>query len=200
MIAPDERVAEAMRDHFLGWQCRLRQKAVRQDGGRPSPGMRPAVLTAAGEPLADAVTVILVKHDPATTTAQFRHMVRRTQDPRQRYEAAIKFLASAYYQHPEAFTDRLTALFAADSSLARGLIAARACVLAFQQYGQSYRLPCAVARLAERAALWQATYWHNALFNPAIPPEPLVLAFTPDWSMATAFPPVEASRHSASGW
>jgi hypothetical protein len=33
----------ALRDHFLGWQCRIRQYAVRHGGGRPSSGMRPSV-------------------------------------------------------------------------------------------------------------------------------------------------------------
>ena len=33
--------ADRIRDHFLGWQCRIRQIAMRQEGGRPSPGMRP---------------------------------------------------------------------------------------------------------------------------------------------------------------
>ncbi len=37
-----------IRDHFLAWQCRIRQMAMREQGGRPSPGMRPRVLTVAG--------------------------------------------------------------------------------------------------------------------------------------------------------
>ena len=32
-----------IRDHFLGWQCRVRQLAMRQAGGRPTSGMRPEV-------------------------------------------------------------------------------------------------------------------------------------------------------------
>lgn len=200
MITADERVIQAMRAHFLGWQCRLRQKAVRQDSGRPSAGMRPQVALASGEVLAEAVTVLLVESEPDATTAQFRHMVKRTQDPRQRYEAAIKFLASAYFQHPDAFSDRMTALFAPDSDVARRLDRAGAAVLAFQQYGQSYRVPCAAALIGEWDPSWQATYWHNALFNPAIPPAPLVVAFEPDWAHATAFPPVEAAPRAAQGW
>ena len=200
MVPSDETMMRALREHFLGWQCRLRQKAVRQDGGRPLPGMRPRVLSSTGAPLADAVTVILIEDDPAATTAQLRHMARRTQDPRQRYEAAIRFLASAYYQHPEAFADRMTALFGPDSPLARALGQAGGCVLVFQQYGQSYRIPCMVAVLTERDPFWQATYWHNALFNPTIPPNPVILAFDPDWANATAFPPVEATARTAQGW
>jgi hypothetical protein len=192
--------ARALREHFLGWQCRLRQKAVREDGGRPTAGMRPKVLLAGDEVLAEAMTVLIVEDDSAATTAQFRHIVRKTHDPRQRYDAAIKLLASAYYQHPEDFADRLAALFARDSTVVARLSEATRCVLAFQQYGQSYRLPCAVALLGERDPFWQATYWHNAMFNPAMPPSPMVLAFDPDWAAATAFPPVEMPVRRARGW
>ena len=196
MVAGEESAQESLRAHFLGWQCRIRQKAVREDGGRPSQGMRPAVQDAAGAPLAVAVTVVIAEADPATTTAEFRHMVRRTQDPAKRYEAAIRFLASAYYQHPETFSDRMTALFPPGAQLATRLVAAGRCVLSFREYGQSYRLPSAVVRLDGDDPFWQAIYWHNALFNPAMPPDPLVIAFDPDWGEATAFPPVEAAH----GW
>lgn len=189
-------VAAALRDAFVGWQCRLRQMAVRQEGGRPSPGMRPKVLATNGGELAAAVTVLLIERDGDDTTRQFRHMVKKTHDPQQRYEAAIAFLSSAYYQHPEAFDDTVTALFQRGAALARSLLGLGRAILVFQHYGQSFRLPCAIAELGEDDASWQATYWHNALFNPAIPPHPHVLAFTPGWTQATAFPPVEAAGAS----
>lgn len=170
--------------------------AVRDDGGRPSAGMRPAVQDAAGTVLAEAVTVVIAEAEPATTTAEFRHIVRRTNDPARRYEAALQFLAAAYYQHPENFDDRPIALFPPDSALARRLVVAGRCVLAFRQHGQSFRLPCATTALAENDPSWQATYWHNAMFNPAMPQGPVVVAFDPDWAAATAFPPVEAAK----GW
>lgn len=187
----DTDAATAIREHFLGWQCRIRQKAVRQEGGRPSQGMRPRILAPGGEELAEAVTVLIAEHDSEATTAQFRHIVKKTHDPRQRYEAATKLLASAYFQHPEDFSDRLTALFQPGSALARRLLAEGRAVLLFQQYGQSYRVPVAVEELGSDDPLWQATFWHNAMFNPAIPPNPHVLALEPDWDAATAFPPVE---------
>jgi len=183
--------AAAIRDHFLGWQCRIRQKAVRQDGGRPSAGMRPRILAPDGAELAEAVTLLIVEEDSADTTAQFRHIVKKTHDPRQRYEAAMKLLASAYYQHPEAFSDRMTGLFQPGSGLAGRLLGLGRAVLAFHQYGQSYRVPVTVEELGEDDPPWQATFWHNAMFNQAMPAHPHVLAFEPDWTRATAFPPVE---------
>ena len=44
--------AAALRREFLGWQCRLRQMAARESGGRPSSGMRPRVTTREGHEIA----------------------------------------------------------------------------------------------------------------------------------------------------
>jgi hypothetical protein len=175
--------------HFLGWQCRLRQHAVRHDGGRPAPGMRPRVLAADGTELAAAVTVLLVPREPAESTALFRHQMRRTHDPAQRYQKALETLSAAFYQHPDEFSDRLTALFAGDSPLAATLAESGRCTLDFVQYNQRYTLPCTVAVEAAGGPAYEATYWHNALFNPRIPDGLTVLAFAPDWAAASADPP-----------
>jgi hypothetical protein len=176
----------ALRDHFLKWQCRVRQHAVRQGGGRPSVPMRPYVLLH-GVELAQLV-VLINKKDPLPHTAEFRHMVLRTQDPAERYDSALKKLAAEYFQRHEEFSDHMTALFGPQSRLAGKLIDAGACVLAFRQSRQSYRIPCSVSRLPEHAPDFQATYWHNRLFNSAMPPGVQVLAFEPDWSTAEADP------------
>jgi hypothetical protein len=179
----------ALRDHFLGWQCRLRQLAVREAGGRPSSGMRPELrLTAEGPPLG-AITTLILRREPAEATAQFRHMVRKTQDPAERYDAALKMLAAAYYQRPREFSDQLTALFGPDSVIAEQLLATGHCLLAFEQYSQRYTLPCSLRALAEDDPAFQASYWHNALFNPALPGRVQVLGFQPDWTLAEADPP-----------
>ena len=182
--------AAALRDHFLGWQCRIRQHAVRQAGAEPRAGMRPLVGLEDGGTDPGQVTVLIVKRDPEEETDQFRHMMRRTKDPAERYSTALKFLAAAYYQRPTEFSDEMTALFAPDSQVAERLVAAGRCRLDFAQFSQSYALPCAARRLAEEEAAYQATYWHNSLFNPNIPGGVRVLAFRPDWAAGRADPPV----------
>ena len=184
-----EAAQAALRDHFLGWQCRLRQLAVREAGGRPSSGMRPKLrLGEAGPPLG-AITTLILRRAPAEATAQFRHMVRKTQDPAERYAGALEMLAAAYYQRPREFSDQLTALFGPGSEIAERVLSAGRCRLAFEQYSQSYTLPCSVRALAEDDPAYQATYWHNALFNPALPGGVRVLGFQPDWALAEAEPP-----------
>ena len=184
-----EAAQEALRLHFLGWQCRIRQLSVRQAGGRPTAAMMPRALLGGEDRDLGPMVVLITKAAPAEVTAQFRHMARRTHDPAERYEAAIKFLSAAYYQRPQEFSDELTALFGRDSTTAEALLSAGSCRLLFSQYQQSYDLPCRVRALAESDPAFQATYWHNALFNPKLPGEVRILGLQPDWARAEADPP-----------
>jgi len=179
----------ALRESFFEWQCRLRQIAARREGGRPSPGMRPQLLAADGREIAAAVTVLIVPREPEESTDFFRHQLRRSRDPRLVYESGLAYLQATHYQGPGGFAEEMTALFPAESPTARALLADGRCLMRFAQYGQSYALPAAVARLAPESALWQHTFWHNSIFNPRIPRDALVLAFAPDWAEVAAEPP-----------
>jgi hypothetical protein len=59
------------------------------------------------------------------------------------------------------------------------------CVLWFRERSRAYRLPCDVELLRNDDPLFQATYWHNALFNPDLPPDIAIVAFVPDWIHAS---------------
>jgi hypothetical protein len=182
----DKQAARKLRDRFLAWQCRIRQEAVRQEGGRPSSGMRPRVLDKKGNELAAALTVLLVPSDPEESTAFFRYQVMRSPDPRETYARALGYLQADYFQKPKDFSDKLLAVLPSDSTLAEALIGDGACYLAFEQYQQSYRLPCAVRELKRGDAFREAAIWHNRLFNPALPDKVHIVAFKPDWSSATS--------------
>jgi hypothetical protein len=180
-----EPAAAALRDRFIGWQCRLRQTAVRQAGGKPSAGMRPQVLSPTDEALAAAITVLIVPAEPTESVKLFRYQVLRTEDPAERYDQALELLAANYFQHPREFSDVMTALFAAKSELADELLKLGRCRLVFEQYNQSYRVPCSVVQFAEDDEQFQATFWHNRLYNPNLPAGVRVLGFKPDWSHAS---------------
>ena len=180
-----EPAATALRDRFIGWQCRLRQMAVREAGGRPSAGMRPQVMSPAGEELAAAITVLIVPADPGDSIKLFRYQVLRTEDPVERYDKALEILAANYFQHPREFSDVMTALFAAQSGLADRLLDLGRCRLVFEQHSHAYRVPCVVLRFAEDDGPFQATFWHNRLYNPNLPAGVRVLGFKPDWSHAS---------------
>ena len=186
--------AERLRDHFVGWQCRIRADAMRRRSGRPSPGMRPQVLSPAGEELASAVTTLLARREAASFAPEFRHLARRTHDPRDRRDAALALLAERYYQHARDFSDLLTATFSAGSALADDLVSEGRCILTFAQDSQRYELPCSVSLLRGDDPRRDETWWHNALFNPQLPPDIPVLAFAPRWLEATADPAPDGGR------
>jgi len=177
---------DRMRLAFLGWQCRLRQLAVRELGARPSAGMQPG-LTVAGQDLG-RITMLITPIDPLPSTLEFRHIVRRTHDPQERYKTALRYLQASFFQDPKAFDDGLTALFSIESELPAALNGRDDCGLAFEQFNQRYSLTSTAVCLEKDDTAYQATYWHNALFNAGLPAEVAVIRFRPDWTTATADP------------
>jgi hypothetical protein len=181
--------AAALRDEFVGWQCRIRQLAARQAGGRPSAGMRPRATSPEGAELARGIVVLIVEAEPEASTTLFRYQYLKTQDPNERYDKMLEILQASYFQQPAGFSDVMTALFGAPSAVALRLLAHGRCVLEFEEYAQGYRIPCAVAPLAADHPFYQATYWHNRMFNPNLPGEVGILSFTPDWRHAIGYRP-----------
>ena len=175
-----ESANEELRGRFLRWQCRLRQIAMRSEGGRPSSGMTPLVHVSDG-PVGRIVTV-LSKRPEHSVTMELRHLARRTHDPAERRENALRLLAERHYQAANEFSDQLTASFTPDSATAARLVDARECRLDFDQFGQRFRIPCAVRELSMHNPLREATFWHNLLFNPRLPADCVILGFEPDWS------------------
>ena len=174
-----------IRDGFLEWQCRIRQVAMREEGGQPSSGMRPRVLDGSGREVSPAITILLIAKEPEESTAFFRHQVMRTPDPRDIYERALTFLQADYFQDPEAFGDRMVSVLSSGASLATSLLAEGECILAFEQGRKSYQLPCKVREAKPGSPAREAAIWHNRLFNPALPDTVHVLEFKPDWTSAT---------------
>ena len=142
---------------------------MRRRAGRPSRGMCPEVLSAAGDRLAPAVTTLLVRREADSFAPEFRHLIRRTHDPRDRREAALALLAERYYQYARDFSDLLTATFAADSALAADLVREGRCVLAFDQDSQRYTLPCSVQTARARRSAPRGDLVAQRAVQPAAP-------------------------------
>ena len=115
-------------------------------------------------------------------------MARRTHDPAERRESALKFLAERYYQSSREFSDMLTASFPPESGTAAALLAHRECRLAFEQFSQRFAVHCTVRRLSPNNPLRDATFWHNLLFNPRLSSDCVILGFDPDWPKSEAEP------------
>ena len=179
---------QRLKAYFLGWQCRIRQIAVRQFGGMPMSGMQPRVSTKQEELIAPAVVSLLVPLEPAESTAYFKFQVQRTNEPEEAREAALKYLGSDYFQLPENFSDETTAVFGAVSPLAEALLKAGEALLDFEQYAQRFRLICKVRRLRMEEPARELSFWQARLFNPNLPKNAAVLGFKPDWKRAQADP------------
>jgi hypothetical protein len=177
-----------VRAHFLGWQCRIRQMAMRDDGGRPSPGMRPRVFRADGSLIVDGLTTVLVPEEPQESTAFFRFNVQKSNDPKIIYEKGLRFLQATHFSRPDAFRDELTAVLGAGSDLANTLLKLKSCLLEFDQWRQTFRMIASVRKLKQTEDAWQATVWHNRTFNPELPGDVTVLGLTPQWKSAQAHP------------
>ena len=149
--------------------------------------MRPRALTPQGEEIAAGVTLLIVEREPQASSALFRFQYLKTQDPIERYDKILEILAAGYFQQPQNFGDVMTGLFGPQSAVAAALLNHGRCVLEFHESAQTYRVPCRVAGLAESDDLYQATYWHNHMFNPDMPPAVRILSFTPDWPHAAAW-------------
>lgn len=185
----DENVEpEVVRDHFIAWQCRLRQDAVRQQGGRPADGVRPRLEVEADDPVAPALTVLLVEREPRKTAAIFQNVIRRTNDLQRRYDVALEILGARYYQYPESFSGAMTALFGTGSATVDCLVRLGRCVLHFEQSDRYFRVPCRVEALKLDDPAFQATFWHNKIFSPGLSSDVQVLAFQPNWERASARP------------
>lgn len=166
-------------DQFLGWQCRIRQHSVRKQQGKPPSGIRASVKLD-GEFVAQ-INTIINKRDPREVTAEFRFMVQKTVDPEKVYDNAIKYLSEYYYQYPAEFDQRITALFSIDSELADRIVAADGCQLGFFQGNQRFTLKTKAKFCDPSSQEYQATYWHNRLFNPTLPGTVKVIGFDVDW-------------------
>ena len=172
---------------FLGWQCRVRQYAVRQQGGRPPRGIQASVKIDGD--FAGQINTVMNKLEPANVTAEFRFMVQKTNEPEKVYDNALKYLSEYYYQYPAEFDERLMALFGMDNALGERLVDAGSCELGFFQGNQKYDLICKVSDCAPGSAEYEATYWHNHLFNPHLPGRVRIVRFDVDWERSSAETP-----------
>lgn len=175
-----------MRKAFLRWQCHVRQLTMRTGGGKPDDGMMPQVWI--GAEMVGHIITVLNKTPEYSVTAELSHMAAKELDPAKRRDQALRFLSATHYQKAAQFSDVLTATFPPGSAGAARLIAASRVRLVFDAYAQRFDLRCTVSQLARGSALYRATWAHNFLFNPALPPGTEVLAFEPDWSGSSSDP------------
>ena len=172
--------------HFLTWQCRIRQIAMREGEGRPSQGMRPRVLDAEGNELSAGIIVLITRENPMESTTFLKFQVQKYNDPQDVYKKSLIYLQSTHYHRAIEFSDELTGLFGKDSALVERLMIEGKCVLEFSEFQQEYAIPCTLRILEPQEDAYQATLWHNRVFNPNIGNDIQIIGFQPDWEEAVA--------------
>ena len=164
---------------FIAWQCRLRKQCVRELGGQPSAGMSAGVYSISGGDEQSRLSFLIVRKDSGPRTDEFRHIVRKTTDSSEWVKNGLRILSELHYHQTDQFDHRLTALFSLDSALADAFLEAGQCHLKFAEKSVDYGFDFEVESLADEDEFYQATYWHNRLFNPTLPGQVRILSFTP---------------------
>ena len=96
---------------FVIWQCSLRQRNFRMFGGKPSEGTIASLSNFISNKYFEDVRTILLEKNCINTSKMFEFMHKQTHDPETRFEKAIKFFSSEYYNTPKNFDGSFTATF-----------------------------------------------------------------------------------------
>ena len=177
-----------IQNYFIGWQCRVRELALRSEEGRPNGGMRPQIILKNGKVVFSAATLLIIPDQPDQSIRQFRFMALKTQDPKERYTKALQLLAARFYQNAEDFSGAMSGIFSRTSEEVKALEKHQYCVMEFDYQQQAFIIPCHVSASPKNEPVYEFTYWHNYLFNPNLSPEIQVLHFKPDWSKTVSDP------------
>jgi hypothetical protein len=170
-----------LKTEFLKWQCRVRQIVMRENNGKPDDAVVPSLFfDLSSEPIGSIITIFhrLPQH---SLVAELFHLAKKTFDPAQRREQAVKLLSAHYYQKHSQFSDLLTATFLPNSKGASKIIQKRNCTLVFEAFSKRFEIICHVSQLTEKDYLYQSTIAHNQLFNPNLHPSTKILCFEPNW-------------------
>ena len=177
-----------IQNYFIGWQCRVREFALRNEEGRPNGGMRPQIALKNGEVIFPAATLLIIPDHPDQTIRQFRFMALKTHDPNERYTKALQLLAAKFYQNAEDFSGAMSGIFSRFSEEVKALEKDQSCFIEFDYQHQAFKIPCHVSASPKNESVYEFTYWHNYLFNPNLSPEVKVLHFKPDWDKTVSDP------------
>ena len=164
---------------FISWQCRLRKMSMRELGGRPTAGMSAGIYSVSGGAEQSRINFLIIRKEPQARTDEFRHIVRKTPDSSEWVKNGLRILSELHYHEDDQFDNELTALFGLDSEVAYALIKAGQCQLKFVQDSIEYAFDFDVSSLNQDDDKFEATYWHNQLFNPTLPGNVRVLGFNP---------------------
>ena len=165
---------------FVIWQCSLRQRNFRMYGGKPSDGTAASFSDIKSNKNLGEARSILIEDHCLNTSKMFEFMHKQTHDPETRFDKAIKFFSSEYYNTPKNFNGSFTATFIPQSSLAKNLIKKKKVRVQFFERETGFNFIVNVSKLQKKDTKWQYTFWHNRFFNPTLDENIKILNFSPE--------------------
>ena len=153
---------------FVIWQCSLTQRNFRIFGGKPSEGTIAKIINLKSNKEICDIRSVLIEKNCLNTAKMFEFMVKQTHEPELRFDKAIKFLSSEYYNHPENFEGSFTATFDKNSNIFKKLLKIKKSNVQFFERETGFVFPVTISKLKKNDPRWQYTFWHNFFFNPAL--------------------------------
>ena len=127
---------------FVIWQCSLRQRNFRMFGGKPSEGTIASFSNIKLDIQLGDIRSILMEANCEDTSKMFEFMHKQTHDPETRFDKAIKFFSSEYYNTPSNFDGSFTATFPYQSNVSKDLLKKDLSVLEvkIRKYAHNFQL------------------------------------------------------------
>ena len=166
--------------NFIIWQCSLRQRNFRMFGGKPSEGTVAIVVDKKNNNEQASFRSILMEKECLNTAKMFEFIHKQTHDPETRFDKAIKFFSSEYYNSPKNFDGSFTATFKNKSNVAKNLLKLKKINVQFFERETGFSFPVDITKLKKTNDKWRYTFYHNAFFNINLTEDVVILNFSPN--------------------
>ena len=167
---------------FVIWQCSLRQRNFRMFGGKPSEGTVAIAIDKKDNNELTSFRSILIEKKCLNTAKMFEFIHKQTHDPETRFDKAIKFFSSEYYNTPKNFDGSFTATFKNKSKIAKNLLKLKKIDVQFFERETGFNFTVKITKLKKTNDKWKYTFYHNAFFNINLTEDIEILNFSPDKS------------------
>ena len=166
--------------NFVIWQCSLRQRNFRMFGGKPSEGTVAIAIDKKHDCEPTSFRSILMEKECLNTSKMFEFIHKQTHDPETRFDKAIKFFSSEYYNTPKNFDGSFTATFKNKSKIVKNLLKLRKINVQFFERETGFNFPVTITKLKKTNDKWRYTFYHNSFFNINLNEDIEILNFSPD--------------------
>ena len=166
--------------NFVIWQCSLRQRNFRMFGGKPSEGTVAILIDKKNDCELTSIRSILMEKECLNTSKMFEFVHKQTHDPETRFDKAIKFFSSEYYNTPKHFDGSFTATFKNKSQIVKNLLKLKKINVQFFERETGFNFPVTITKLKKTSDKWRYTFYHNSFFNINLTEDIEILNFSPD--------------------